>query len=250
MRVKPLANGGGSGRGSRAWRVGLGLLIGMATSGCEMPKVSPEHGLPPLVVISGKAEIPDNYLVQSGSIPAPWGFRISLARLEGPMLASGTIVSSSGEFSVSVPQSLLADGAALYEITLRNGLGAPVYSAAAPARARTGFPRVQISAASTAVLLGAKASLQGGRSLASWDFEGLAKDPQVLSFAQRIAKDAAERSNSQPGQTLLSSVPLPAEFQSGANLVIAVAEGRKTGRAAGLVESPSEGQVHGRVESR
>ncbi|MOA50855.1 hypothetical protein D3C78_1739270 [compost metagenome] len=50
------------------------------------------------------------------------------------------------------------------------------------------------------------------------------KDPSVLLFAQRIAKDAAERSNQAPGQTLLSSNPLPAEFQSGVYQVITIAE--------------------------
>lgn len=206
--------------------IALAASTGLGLGGCTLPKVSPEHNLPPLVVISGTAEIPNNYLVQSGSMPAPRGFRISLSRLDGAMLASGTIVNGSGEFSISVPQTLLIDGAALYEITLRNGQGAAVYSAAAQSRARGSFARVQISAASTAVLLGAKTSLQMGRSLAGWDFERIARDPQVLPFAQRIAKDAAERSNNQPGQTLLSTVPLPAEFQTGAYQVISVAEGQ------------------------
>jgi hypothetical protein len=186
--------------------------------------MSPEHHLPPLVVISGTAEIPDDYLVMAGSVPAPRGFRISLSKLDGAMLASGTIVSSTGEFSVSVPQTQLSEGPSLYEITLRNSLGAAVYSAPAQIRAQGSFSRVQISATSTAILLGMKASRQMGRSIQGWDFSRIAQDPQVQLFAQRIAKDAAERSNKEPGQTLLSSYPLPDEFQAGVYQVINVAE--------------------------
>ena len=202
----------------------LGILLGLSTSGCALPKVSPEHGLPPLVLVSGTAEIPDNYLVMSGSVPAPRGFRVSLAKLDGTVLASGTIVSSSGEFSISVPKSLLTSDSPFYEIMLRNGLGAAIYSAPAQVYAHGSFSRVQISATSTAIVLGLKASHQMGRSIQGWDFTKIAKDPQVQLFAQRIAKDAAERSNKAPGQTLLSSYPLPDEFQSGVYQVISIAE--------------------------
>lgn len=202
------------------------LVLGGVLSGCELPRMSPEHHLPPLVVISGTAEIPDGYLVMSGSVPAPRGFRISLSRLDGSMLASGTIVSATGEFSVSVPQSLLSEGPSLYEVTLRNGLGAAIYAAPISMRARGSVSRVQINAVSTAIALGAKTSHQMGRSLADWDFARISQDPQVLLFAQRIAKDAAERSNQDSGQTLLSSQPLPPEFQAGVYQVINVAEGK------------------------
>ncbi len=204
--------------------LGPTCLLGLAMSGCALPKVSPEHNLPPLVVVSGNAEIPDDYLVMSGTMPAPRGFRASLAKLDGTMLASGTIVSSTGEFSISVPQTLLTQGSTIYEVTLRNSLGAAVFSAPAQVNSHGGYGRVQINAASTAVLLGVKASQQMGRSVAGWDFARIAKDPQVQQFAQRIAKDAAERSNKAPGQTLLSSYPLPEEFQSGVYQVINVAE--------------------------
>lgn len=201
-------------------------LLGVAASGCALPKVSPDHGLPPLVVIGGTAEIPDDYLVMAaGSIPAPRGFRVSLSKLDGSVLASGTIVNSSGEYSISVPKSQLTEGAKIYEVTLRNSLGAAIYSAPAQVYSHGSFSRVQITATSTAVFLGLKTSHQMGRSIQGWDFAKIAKNPEVQVFAQRIAKDAAERSNKAPGQTLLSSFPLPAEFQSGVYQVIAVAEG-------------------------
>lgn len=203
---------------------GLGLIVGLSMSGCALPKVSPEHGLPPLVVVGGTAEIPDDYLIQSGTMPAPRGFRVSLAKLDGTTLASGTIVSASGEFSISVPRSELNGGGSLYEVTLRNGLGAAIYSAPAQVHSHGSFGRVQITAASTAVILGLKTSHQMGRPIQGWDFAQIVKDPSVLLFAQRIAKDAAERSNQAPGQTLLSSNPLPAEFQSGVYQVITIAE--------------------------
>lgn len=202
--------------------MGLGLLLG----GCALPKVSPEHNLPPLVILGGTAEIPDDYLVMAGSVPAPRGFRVSLSKLDGTMLASGTIVSATGEFSVSVPQTQLTAGSALYEVTLRNSLGAAIYSAPAQLHATGSYSRVQINATSTAILLGVKASQQLGRPIQAWDFARIAKDPQVLLFAQRIAKDAAERSNKEPGQTLLSTQPLPAEFQSGVYQVISIAESK------------------------
>lgn len=213
-------------RSSTMGFAGLGLVLGLTASGCALPKVSPEHGLPPLVVLSGTAEIPDDYLVMSGSMPAPRGFRVSLAKLDGSILASGTIVSASGEYSISVPRSQLTQGASLYEVTLRNGLGAAIYSAPAQVHSHGSFGRVQITAASTAVVLGLKASHQMGRSIQGWDFARITKDPQVQLFAQRIAKDAAERSNQAPGQTLLSSNPLPAEFQAGVYQVITVAESK------------------------
>lgn len=209
----------------RAWFgpvLGLGLLL----AGCALPRVSPEHNLPPLVVIGGTAEIPDDYLVMAGSVPAPRGFRVSLSKLDGTMLASGTIVSATGEFSVSVPQTQLNSGSALYEVTLRNSLGAAIYSAPAQLHSTGSYSRVQITATSTAILLGMKASQQLGRSVQGWDFAQIAADPKVLLFAQRIAKDAAERSNKEPGQTLLSTQPLPAEFQTGAYQVITVAESK------------------------
>ncbi|MNK87255.1 hypothetical protein D3C87_1071880 [compost metagenome] len=205
-------------------RIGLGAALGLLASGCALPKVSPEHGLPALVVITGTAEIPDDYLVMAGSMPAPRGFRVSLSKFDGSVLASGTIVSSSGEFSISVPKSQLTGDSPLYEITLRNALGAAVYSAPAQVYSHGSFSRVQITAISTAVVLGLKTSHQMGRSITGWDFARIAKDPQVQLFAQRIAKDAAERSNKSPGETLLSSHPLPAEFQTGAYQVISVAE--------------------------
>ena len=209
---------------SRMTFLGLLSLPGLSLSGCALPKVSPEHNLPPLVVVGGTAEIPDDYLIQAGNIPAPRGFRVSLAKLDGSMLASGTIISSTGEFSISVPQTQLTQGSAVYEVTLRNSLGAAVFSAPAQIHSHGGYGRVQINATSTAVLLGVKASQQMGRSIAGWDFARIGKDPQVQQFAQRIAKDAAERSNMAPGQTLLSSDPLPDEFQSGVYQVINVAE--------------------------
>ncbi|GEM_PF-2111469 len=211
--------------GARFLAIGLAPLGLIALlGGCSLPRVSPEHNLPPLVVISGSAELPDDYLVMAGSVPAPRGFRISLSRLDGAILASGTIVSGSGEFSVSVPKTLLSEGSALYEVTLRNSLGAAVYSAPAQVHGTGGSGRIQISAISTAVLLGAKASHQMGRSLTGWNFARISQDPKVVQFAQRIAKDAAERSNKEPGQTLLSSYPLPSEFQTGVYQVISVAE--------------------------
>lgn len=207
-----------------ARRLAAGLGLGVILGGCSLPKVSPEHHLPPLVVVTGTAEIPDDYLVMAGSVPAPRGFRVSLSRLDGTILASGTIVSSSGEFSVSVPKTQLTAGSALYEVTLRNGLGAAVYSAPAKGHSQGSFGRVRIDATSTALFLAAKTAHEQGRPVAHWDFAGLAEDERIRRFAQRIAMDAAERSNEAPGQSLLSLSPLPSEFQSGVQQVIAIAE--------------------------
>lgn len=205
---------------------GWGLTVAglISLGGCELPKISPEHQLPPLVTLHGTAEIPDDYLVMAGTMPAPRGFRVSLAKLDGTVLANGSIVSDSGEFSVSVPQTSLTKGTAIYEVTLRNGLGAAVYSAPVRIQSNGASARVQIDAASTAVLLAVKTAQQMGRSVSSWNFTRLAQDAQVKQFAQRIARDAAERSNLSPGQTLLSSFPLPEEFQSGVYQVISIAE--------------------------
>lgn len=200
--------------------IGLGVLLGA----CEIPRVSPEHGLPPLLTISGKAEIPDDYLVMAGVLPAPRGFRTSLSTLEGALLANGTIVSETGEFTISVPQTSLKAGLAVYEVTLRNGQGAAVYSAPAQVHSQGSLAPVSINAASTAVLLGAKAAVQMGKPIQGWDFTAISKEASVISLAHRIARDTAERSNNEPGRTLLSTYPLPAEFQSGALEVMATAE--------------------------
>lgn len=202
----------------------IGLGLGVLLGACEIPRVSPEHGLPPLVTISGKAEIPDDYLVMSGVLPAPRGFRTSLSTIEGALLANGTIVSETGEFTISVPQSSLKEGPAVYEVTLRNGQGAAVYSAPAQVHSQGSLAPVTISATSTAVWLGAKAAVQMGKPIQGWDFAAISRDASVLSLANRIARDTAERSNDEPGRTLLSTVPLPAEVQSGVLEVMAAAE--------------------------
>ncbi|MBO9541963.1 hypothetical protein J7643_15350 [bacterium] len=189
--------------------VALGLGGSAGLGGCVWPMMSPENSLPRLVTLYGQALLPDDYVVAAESLPAPRTFRSRLSRLDGSVLAVGSITTDTGDFSVNVPVTALSASTTLYEVSLLDPSDQPVYRGLVRLSARTSETGLTLSAASTTVALAAQAFKRSGRDPSNWDPEALSQIASVKTSAQQYASQLARWSSQSRNVSPPSAPPEP-----------------------------------------
>lgn len=189
------------------------LTVMILTSGCGLPTLSPEHGLPPLVELTGTARLPSGFRVLADTASAPRHFRTELRSWDGAPLARGTVVDDQGAFSVSIPASLLGNSPDLYALSLLDTEGRVIYNAPVPLHSRSDLDSLQIDAVSSTLWLAAREATRKNLNPLRWDLARMATDEKVRAYALRVEQDVAAWSNTGNGVTLLVASRLPQDFQ-------------------------------------
>lgn len=197
-----------------------GILV--AAAGCSLPTTDAFSNLPPLLVISGHAFLPDGYHVGMLT-PDSVHFQIQLQTLDGHPVAAGSLVPGSSGFSLSLPTSLLPPRAQLFAVCLLDQGGEPICGAPIRLTPSWSAAEVEVDATSSVLLMTARAAAEAGQDPTGWNFAALAAAPQlgpaVTDLEGRLV------SWSSVGGPVPTSAPLPASLQRQISSLLAAARG-------------------------
>lgn len=190
------------------------MMLALMLAGCQWPSHSGPNMLPDLVTVYGRSMLPDDYVVQASTQPAPRTFRVMLASTNGLALATAALTDDAGDFALNVPVSSLKAEGALYEVALIEPRRPITFRAMLKLSASTQQSSVLVDATSTAITLAAEQALKSGANPANWNFQALEQNPSLQTHCLPFARAIARWSNGRSGITTAESSAAPAPDSS------------------------------------
>lgn len=170
--------------------ISLGLV-----AGCAWPRTAPASSLPELVMLTGVATLPAEYVSTGPARPV-------LANLDGQVVAVGSLTGEHGEFAVAIPATSLPERPALCQVLLRDPDRHPILRGMLRlARSGPEAPLV-LDGTSTTVALAALATLQQGGHPERWNLSRLQQHPELVSLGARYARQLGAWSSQASAQVL------------------------------------------------